>query len=108
MKALLAAAALAAVLATPAAAISRYNVDSMSCSQAQQTVRSDGAAILRYSSKRTPGLTLYGRYVRNDLFCSGHEIAERVWIPTADRKSCPVLECKPADDEFDDLLRRRF
>jgi len=108
MKALISATLIAAAIATPAAAISRYNTASMSCAKAQQAVRSEGAVILRYASKRTPGMTLYGRYVRNDQFCEGHEIAEITYIPTADANSCPVLECKN-DTRFDDddWLRRR-
>lgn len=107
MKTIITAAALAAIVATPAAAISRYNSESMSCQKTQQTVRAEGAVILRYASKRTPGMTLYGRYVRNDLFCDGYEVAEMTWIPTKDRQSCPVYECRKANFEFDDFFRRR-
>ena len=108
MNRLIATATLIALTATPAAAISRYNSESMSCQKTQQTVRSEGAVILRYAAKRTPGMTLYGRYVRNELFCSGNEIAERSWIPTSDRASCPVFECKPNTRfDFDDPFKRR-
>jgi hypothetical protein len=107
MKPALAAAMLVAVAATPALAISRHNTDGMSCSQTQATVRKEGAVILRYASKRNPGMTLYGRYVRHGLFCASHEVAQWAWIPTADDNTCRVLECK-APDKFDfDILKRR-
>ncbi|MER8435684.1 hypothetical protein NKH36_02670 [Mesorhizobium sp. M1312] len=53
-----------------AQAISRYNSTSMSCDEVRATIAGDGEAITRYLSRRDPSLQLYGRYVRNRLFCN--------------------------------------
>lgn len=99
MKALLA--MLSLVLAvSEASAIQRYVSTSMSCARVQDRIDADGAAIMRYMSKRVAGMQLYGRYVRSNDFCSRGEAAERVYIPAADTGSCPVRECKRI--EFDD------
>ncbi|SFK43521.1 hypothetical protein SAMN04488498_106149 [Mesorhizobium albiziae] len=95
--------------AMPAHAITRYNSTSMRCDEVRATIRRDGAAIMRYRSQRNPSLQLYGRYVRDDRFCQQEEMAETVFIPSADRKSCPVYECKTFDfdDDFPILRLRR-
>ena len=98
MKFLLAMAVL--LVSMPAHAITRYNSTSMTCQEVKATIRRDGAAIMRYRSARNPSLQLYGRYVSDDRFCKQEERAETVFIPSADRKSCPVYECKTVD--FDD------
>ena len=81
MKFLLAATML--LVSLPANAISRYNSTGMSCDEVKGTIRQDGEAIMRYRSARNPSLQLYGRYVRNDLFCRQSERAETVFIPSA-------------------------
>ena len=99
-----------AVLASlPAHAITRYNSTSMSCEEVKAIIRADGAALMRYRSTRNPSLQLYGRYVRDDRFCHQDERAETVFIPSADRRSCPVYECKPfdLDDDFPIFRLRR-
>jgi hypothetical protein len=101
---------LAVLVATaPAAAISRYNAWTMSCAKAQGLVRAEGAVILRFRSNFNPSIPRYGRFVANQSYCSVGELAEITSIPTADAKSCPVLECHQVEDydEFDDLWRRR-
>ncbi len=92
--------ATALLVSLPAHAITRYNSTSMSCEEVKAVIRADGAAIMRYRSTRNPSLQLYGRYVRDDRFCRQEERAETVFIPSADRRSCPVYECKTVD--FDD------
>ncbi len=92
----------------PALAIERHVSTGMNCAEVQRRVDNAGAAIMRYPSTRVPNLTLYGRYVRNGGFCRRGEAAEEVYIPAADTRSCPVLECKTVD--FDDpmlILPRR-
>lgn len=100
-------AAAIALASLPAQAITRYNSTSMSCEEVRATIREDGAAIMRYRSTRNPSLPLYGRYVRDDRFCKAEERAETVFIPSADRKSCPVRECKMVDIE-DNFPRLRL
>jgi hypothetical protein len=91
-----------------AVAISRYNSTSMSCAEVRATILAEGAAIMRWRSAR--GVQRYGRYVASDRFCPSAEIAEWSSIPSADRRSCNVLECKQYSPEDDDFfwLRRRW
>jgi len=84
---------------SPALAIQRYNIETMSCASVQSTVDRDGAAILRWQSKRVPGLPIYDRYVRNFLFCDTDQYAKRDYVPTADNRSCRVYKC--ADQQFE-------
>jgi hypothetical protein len=84
-----------------AQAISRYSSTSMSCNAVRATIARDGEAIMRFRSRRDPSLQLYGRYVRNRLFCKHDEIAERKYIPAADTRSCPVRECIQVDRDDD-------
>ncbi len=89
------AAAIAA--ASPAAAISRYNSQSLTCDQVRQRVINEGAVILRYPSTRVRGLTLYDRYVTRNAQCESHEFADRAYVPTRDAARCPVLNCEDYD-----------
>jgi hypothetical protein len=81
--------------ASPAAAISRYNSQSMTCAEARQRVIDEGAVILRYPSTKVRGMTLYDRYVTRSAQCDSHEYAERAYVPTQDEPRCPVLSCEP-------------
>lgn len=94
------------LLPLQAQAISRYNSTSMTCGQVKATIRSEGAVIMRWRSSRN--IQRYGRYVAHDGYCPSSERAEWSYIPTADRESCPVLECKQysPDDDFWWLRRR--
>jgi hypothetical protein len=107
MRYLIATLALLAVI-EPAGAISRYNVNNMSCGEVRALVRSEGAVILRFRPSFAP-VPRYGRFVASGYFCAGSEIAETSYIPTADTRTCPVLECQlhDFDDDFPFLLRRR-
>lgn len=87
------------LVAADALAISRYNIDNMSCARVQAIIQSEGAAILRYRSKRT-GVTLYDRYVRDRRYCQSSEITDYATVPTADRAACPVQNC--IENEFFD------
>ena len=88
------------VMCFPAQAINRYNISTMSCAKVQSIVASQGAAILRYPSKRNPGLILYDRYVRNSGFCEPGDYAKPASVPTADNPRCRVRHCKSID--YDD------
>ena len=78
-----------------ASAISRYDIDNRSCAAVQAIVDNDGAAILRWRSKRT-GMTLYDRFVRNRSWCYGDQTTDYRSVPAADR-SCPVKRCIEVD-----------
>ena len=81
-------------------AISRYNSTSMGCGEIKATVRAEGAVILRW--RGNSGIQRYGRFVAHGGFCESGTRAETSYVPSADRKSCPVRECKywDPDDEF--------
>ncbi len=97
----------AAMLATQAQAISRVNTTDKSCQTIQNRVAREGAVILRYPARNTPGLTLYDRYVRNVNFCVLGQITERDYIPSADTKNCRVLKCVQPDYDDDFIFKRR-
>jgi hypothetical protein len=52
---------------------------------------------MRYQSTRVRGLVLYDKYVRNGTLCMVGEVAYLQYIPTADKKNCPVYSCKSFD-----------
>jgi hypothetical protein len=81
-------------------AISRYNSTSMSCGEIKATVRAEGAVILRW--RGNSGIQRYGRFVAHGGFCESGTRAETSYVPSADRRSCSVRECKyyDPDDEF--------
>jgi hypothetical protein len=81
-------------------AISRYNSTSMSCGEIKATLRAEGAAILRW--RGNSGIQRYGRFVAHGGFCESGTRAETSYVPSADRRSCSVRECKyyDPDDEF--------
>jgi len=87
------------LLATEAQAISRHQTERMDCADVRATLQREGAAILRWTSKRTAGLPLYGRYVSDRRFCDGDEYAAPASVPAADTPSCQVRQCKRI--EFD-------
>jgi len=85
------------LLAAEAQAISRYDTKDMSCGQVQSAIEREGAVILRYRSPRDPSALRFDRYVRDRQFCRHNERAETTLVPAADRKACPVRECRPAE-----------
>ena len=84
----------------PAQAISRYNTPGMSCAAIHGVLEQQNAAILRYPSKRVPGLVLYDRYVKNANYCDSGEVTERESIPSRDGQ-CHVYKCVAAPDPCD-------
>ncbi len=93
MKTLLSVLALSFAMAAPAHAISRYNSERLSCDRIHRIIDREGAAILRYQSRRNPSLTLYDRYVRHGGFCMAGEYAKYATVPAADTPACPVYRC---------------
>ena len=84
-----------------AQAESRINIAGKSCASVQQTLINQGAAILRYPSKRT-GATLYDRYVGDSRYCQSDEVGKWASVPTRDGQ-CTVIACKhfdPSDAPF--------
>jgi hypothetical protein len=94
--------------AAPAGAISRYNAWTMSCAEAKDLIRAEGAVILRFRSTFNPSVPRFGRFVEHDGYCTTAEYAGYSYIPTADAKSCPVRECKTIEHEDEFELWKRF
>lgn len=81
--------------AADAQAISRYTSTDMPCEEVRATIRNEGAAIMRYTSKR--GNQLFARYVRDSRYCEYEERARTTYIPAADTDSCRVFMCVKID-----------
>lgn len=103
------AAVLAATLGASAGsahAISRVETMKNDCSAIRATLIREGAAILRYTSKR--GLPLYDRYVSSSLMCESPSVGVWARVPARDTKSCRVIRCDPhAGNDDDGLLNFR-
>lgn len=103
------AAVLAATLAVgtaPAQAISRVETTKTDCNAIRATLIREGAAILRYTSKR--GLPIYDRYVSSSLMCESPSVGVWARVPARDTNSCRVIRCDPhAADDDDGLLNFR-
>ncbi len=82
-----------AMSATAANAISRHNSTSLSCDRVHAIIDAEGAAIMRYQSRRNPGLTLYDRFVSNGAYCDTEKYPITVTIPAADTERCVVYRC---------------
>ena len=80
--------------ALPAQAIERVNTSKLSCATVQTKLVQNGAAILRYPSKRNPSLTLYDRYVGDSRYCGLDEIGKWASVPAKDARSCRVIACQ--------------
>lgn len=89
------------LLAVEAHAISSYNPLQMTCAEVKAVIRREGQVMLRWTSP-TAGVPRYGRYVSNSSFCATGERARQTLVPTRDRKSCGVSDCRPFfhDDFF--------
>jgi hypothetical protein len=92
MRRLLLAAAFSLV-AFQASALTRYDIDDMTCAEIQALVKTDGSASLRYHSTRNFSLPLYDTYVSGQQSCDNSEVALRTGVPSTDKKYCPVYKC---------------
>ncbi|MCP4998229.1 MAG: hypothetical protein GY933_05580 [Hyphomicrobiales bacterium] len=80
----------AVLVSAPAFAMNQYNINNMTCSQVQSTLKRDGQAQLRYTSPRNVSLTLYDRFVSGGNYCR----PMIVYVPTRDTKKCKVRKCQ--------------
>jgi hypothetical protein len=86
-----------AVAPAEAQTVSRYDSMTTLCEDLREKIRSEGAAIVRFSSKRTSNMDLYQRFVRDSRYCEYEERAKTTFIPTADTDSCRVFHCVVLD-----------
>lgn len=85
------AALLAALAAVPAAA--REDTRKMTCSEARDFVRREGATVIATST------FLYIRFVADQGYCERSQIALPAYAPTADDPQCAVgYRCAPRSD----------
>jgi hypothetical protein len=92
----------------PASAIERVNTNKISCAKVQTRLIQNGAAILRYPSKRKAGLTLYDRYVGDSRFCPSNEIGKWASVPAKDTGTCRVIACERYEPNDLFPFERRF
>ena len=85
------------LLASDAFAISRYDPTGMACADVQETIRREGAVILRYASSSILGLPLYDRYVKDRSLCAPGEVVRTTGVPAADQRYCSVKKCVQSD-----------
>jgi hypothetical protein len=89
----------------PAMAISRVETTRTDCAAIRGVLVSEGAAILRYTSKK--GLPIYDRYVSSSLLCQSHEVGVWASVPARDTNSCRVIACRADVNDYDDGFRFR-
>jgi hypothetical protein len=83
--------ALTVLTATASAdAVSRYDIDRMSCASVTAALRRDSPAVLSHTSRQ--GLPIYNLYVGRPTDCRGGQISRTVSVPAADGQ-CRVLQC---------------
>ncbi|MEZ0171505.1 hypothetical protein [Microvirga sp. TS319] len=84
-------------LASGVHAQQRLSTLNLTCGQAQQVIRSRGAAVL------STGTYTYDRFVVDRSFCQFDEFLELAWVPTRDTPQCPIgYRCKTQSNWFDD------
>jgi len=74
------------------APMSHLNAATMSCAEIQNRIKTDGALVARFSMPNS-SMPHYGRFVSGMHYCSADELLAPETIPTADAKSCRVVEC---------------
>ncbi|MBC7284544.1 MAG: hypothetical protein H5U12_24370 [Hoeflea sp.] len=89
----------------PANAISRIETTKTQCSAIRAALVREGAAILRYTSKK--GLPIYDRYVSSSLLCPGNSVGVWASVPARDTNSCRVIACDANASDDDDFFRAR-
>ncbi len=75
-------------------AAQRLDTQTSTCETIQQTLAQEGEAILRFPSKTTDGVMLYGRYVGGTGSCGSQEVEKSSSVPVSDGSMCPVTACQ--------------
>jgi hypothetical protein len=81
------------LFATSAAALPRYDSQSLTCSSIHDKIAQDGAVVLQYPSRHAAGVMMYDRYVSGSNYCTmGWSMASRS-VPASDNPDCKVRMC---------------
>jgi len=88
-------------------AITRIRADRNSCAVLQQTLAREGAAVIRWPSKRVSNYLLYDRYVSPRYRCRLGWEPVRATVPAADNPRCVVHRCEEVEPLFDFFDTRR-
>ncbi len=73
-----------------AEAVSRYNIDRMSCASVNAALAQDSPAVLSQSSPQ--GVPVYNLYVGSRTDCRGGQVPRNRTVQAADG-ACPVIQC---------------
>jgi len=88
----------ALVLAGTGAALARPDVRKMTCEQAQNLIRQNGAVVV------TTGQYTYERIVATEWGCATPYGGEAMWVRTRDNKQCMIgYQCVRNDPIFPDF-----
>lgn len=93
------------VAATAADAMPSYQNTRMSCDSVHSAIRSHGAVMLRWQSRRVQNLPLFGKYVSSPAYCEVDETTGFASVPSRDDPTCSVLKCVPRETMH---MRRLF
>lgn len=82
---------IALLVATASAqAVSRYNIDGMSCAKVTAALKRDSPAVLSQSSPQ--GVPVYNLYVGSRTDCRGGQVPRNRTVQAADGP-CSVIQC---------------
>jgi hypothetical protein len=82
------------LLASEASALSRYTSTSLSCGEVQSKIKAEGRVMLGW---RADGNDIYRVFILHRRLCRPDEGTELAYVPTTDKKSCPVRRCVDLD-----------
>jgi hypothetical protein len=84
--------ALPLLLAAPAGAMDRHNIDGMSCLQIGAALDKESPALLVHQSRNVPGMMLFSTYVGSREDCRGGQTPVRRSVRAEDGP-CRVYQC---------------
>lgn len=82
------------LLAGEASAVSQYTSTSLSCGEVQAKIKAEGRVTLQWRGDNKP---VYKVFISHRRLCRPDEGTELTYVPTSDRKSCPVRQCVDLD-----------
>lgn len=82
------------LLAGEASALSRYTSTALSCGEVQSKIKAEGRVMLGW---RDDGNAIYRVFILHRRLCRPDEGTELAYVPTTDKKHCPVRRCVDLD-----------